>query len=182
MPLLEPLTAVQRILDHFSQQGVIIGGVATSLLGTPRLTADVDAMLLLDIDNLPELMRVAHQEGLIPRIENVEAFVSQSRVLLLQHQASGINVDISLGLLPFEYEAVERSQLHQAGSLQIRLPTPEDLIILKAVAHRPKDLQDIREMVSRHPHLDTKRIKNWVESFAQVLEMPELWEDIARLF
>jgi hypothetical protein len=38
---------------------------------------------------------------------------------------------------------VERSKLYQIGPLALRLPTPEDLIILKAVAHRPKDLLDI---------------------------------------
>lgn len=42
----------------------------------------------------------------------------------------------------------------------ICLPTPEDLIILKAVAHRPKDLLDIRTLIetgtsgrSAHPAL-----------------------------
>ena len=38
---------------------------------------------------------------------------------------------------------MERSHEHRAGTLVLRLPTPEDLIILKAVAHRPKDMLDI---------------------------------------
>ncbi|MEW6405187.1 MAG: hypothetical protein AB1649_25620 [Chloroflexota bacterium] len=50
-PLLAPLSAIQRLLDHFKGQGVIIGGIAASLLGTPRLTADVDALILLSIDD-----------------------------------------------------------------------------------------------------------------------------------
>ena len=39
-----PLGAVQRLLDHFNNQGVIIGGIAVSLLAEPRFTADADAM------------------------------------------------------------------------------------------------------------------------------------------
>jgi hypothetical protein len=74
---------------------------------------------------------------------------------------------------------VERSVVYQAGSLTIRLPTPEDLIIFKAVAHRPQDLLDIQAIVESHPDLDRERIKHWVQEFAQVLEMPELWDDIA---
>ena len=37
-PLLEPLAALQRLLDRFGERGMIIGGVAASLLGRPRLT------------------------------------------------------------------------------------------------------------------------------------------------
>jgi hypothetical protein len=75
---------------------------------------------------------------------------------------------------------VERSIVHEVDeSLQIRLPTPEDLIIMKAVAHRPKDLLDIEGIIQNHPNLDQQRIQNWVSQFADLLERPELWEDIA---
>jgi hypothetical protein len=52
-PLLEPLMALQRLLEHFDNQGVIIGGIAASLLGKPRFTADLDAVILLRVDDLP---------------------------------------------------------------------------------------------------------------------------------
>ena len=66
--LLAPLIALQRLLARFDNQGIIIGGIAASLLGRPRLTADVDAMILLSIEELPLLMEAATQEGLVPRI------------------------------------------------------------------------------------------------------------------
>jgi hypothetical protein len=43
---IEPLTALQRLLDRFGEQGVIIGGIATGFLGKPRFTVDLDAMFL----------------------------------------------------------------------------------------------------------------------------------------
>ena len=177
--MLAPLTALQRLLAHFDNQGIIIGGVAVSQLGKPRLTADVDAVLLLSVEELPHLIKVAAQEGLVPRIADAHGFARRYRVLLLRHQGSGINVDISLGLLPFEIEAVERSAVHQIGPLAIRLPTPEDLIIFKAVAHRPKDLLDIQVIIESHPNLDRERVERWVREFARLLEMPEVWDDIA---
>jgi hypothetical protein len=179
-PFLEPLAALQKLLRRFDEKGVVLGGVAVSLLGQPRLTADVDAMLLLSVGDLPHLIEAAKQEGFELRLPDAEAFARQNRVLLLRHQASGINLDISLGMLPFEAEAVERSTTYQAGTLVIRLPTPEDLIIFKAIAHRPKDLLDVQTIIQSHPDLDRKRIKHWVREFAQALDMPELWEDIAR--
>jgi hypothetical protein len=177
--LLAPLAALQRLLARFDNQGIIIGGVAASLLGRPRLTADVDAVFLLSVKDLPLLVEAAAQEGLTPRVADAEDFARHNRVLLLRHGESGINVDISLGTLPIETEAVKRSQIHQIGSLAIRLPTPEDLIIFKAVAHRPQDLLDIQALIENNPNLDTKHIEHWVRDFAQLLEMPEVWEDIA---
>jgi len=175
------LTALQRLLAHFDNQGTIIGGIAVSLLAEPRFTADADAVILASTDDLPRLIRLARQEGLVPRVDDAEQFARRSRVLLLRHTESEIDVDLSLGVLPFEVEMVERSKLHQADSLQIRLPTPEDLIIMKAVAHRPKDAIDIEAIIKSYPQLDKKRIEFWVQQFADILERPELWTDVARL-
>ena len=96
----EPLAAVQRVLNRFAQQGIVIGGIAASLLGEPRATADIDAVIVLSVDDLPLLIAVAKEQGLIPRLADAEAFARRNRVLLLNHNLSGINVDISLGLLP----------------------------------------------------------------------------------
>lgn len=176
-----PIAAVQRLIARFNDRGIIIGGVAASVLGMPRFTADADAMLLLSLDELGLLLKLAREEGLTPRLQDVEAFARRSRVVLLRHDESGINVDISLGLLPFEIEAVERSQEIDIGSLRIRLPMPEDLIILKAVAHRPKDMTDIEAVLSVQRHLDYDRIEFWVRQFAEVLEMPGLWSDVEKM-
>lgn len=181
-PFLNPLAALQRLIDRLDGQGLIIGGIAASLLGRPRLTADLDAMVLVSVQDLSRLLLHAQEEGLAPRIQNAEEFARRNRVLLLVHQETGIPVDISLGALPFEIEAVERSQVHRVGSLKVRLPTPEDLIIFKAVAHRPQDLLDIQAIIGNYPNLDQDRIQMWVQSFAEALDIPELWEDIADWF
>jgi hypothetical protein len=176
-----PLAAVQKLLERFGNQGVIIGGVAASVLGTPRLTADVDVVILLSVSRLPRLFEVAAELGLVPRIANAEQFARGTRVALLEHKESGIGVDVSLGMLPFEQEVVARSVVYQIGDIELRLPTPEDLIILKAVAHRGKDLLDIEGILKSHPDLDRVRVERWVREFAAALEMPELWDDIAPL-
>jgi hypothetical protein len=177
--LLSPLAAVQRLLERLDNRGLIIGGVAASLLGKARVTADLDLLVLLSTQDLPRLLDAARQEGLVPRLGDALDFARRQRILLLRHESSGVNVDVALGALPFEVEAVERGCLRSLGELTLRLPTPEDLIILKAVAHRPKDLLDIEAVIASHPHLDRERIRRWVQDFSQALEMPELWDDIA---
>lgn len=181
IPLLKPLTALQHLLDQYEDRGIIVGGVAAGLLGKPRLTADIDAVIFMSIDELPELVQAASEEGLILRISDGEAFARKHRVLLLQHEESGIKVDISLGIMPFESEMIARAQDVTLSNLELRLPTPEDLIIMKAVAHRPKDLEDIRAIAASHPVLDRERIHFWVEQFGEALDLPELWKMISQL-
>ncbi|MDP3185425.1 MAG: nucleotidyl transferase AbiEii/AbiGii toxin family protein [Anaerolineales bacterium] len=177
-PLAEPLESLQRLLARFDERGVVIGGVAASLLGKPRYTEDVDAMFLLSVEDIPRFLDAAKTEGIEPRIEAAADFARKNRVLLLNHIASDTNIDISLGILPFEEEVVKRSIVHDFDTLKIRLPTPEDLIVFKAVAHRPKDLLDIQTIVDKHPNIDLVRVEQWVKSFAEALETPELWGQI----
>jgi predicted nucleotidyltransferase len=179
-PFSGPLQALQRLLEAFNDQGVIIGGVAASLLGTPRFTADVDAVVLLGLEDLQPFIDAASKEDLQPRTADPIRFARRTRMLLLRHPASGIDIDISLGVLPFEIEMIQRSRLVEVGSIRLRLPTPEDLIIMKAVAHRPKDLEDIQAVAASHPKLDKKRIQYWVEQFSTALELPDLWAMIEK--
>ncbi|GAB4504671.1 MAG: hypothetical protein Fur0043_16650 [Anaerolineales bacterium] len=181
-PLLDALDALQHLLSRFDNKGVIIGGAAVSLLGRARFTEDVDAVFLLSNEDLPRLLKMAKEEGIEPRIENVLEFARKSRVVLLKHTPTDTSIDISLGALPFEQEMIERGNLHEVDdTLRLRLPTPEDLIIMKAVAHRPKDLEDIRTIAAKYPNLDVKRIERWVTEFGEILDMPELWDSIKSL-
>ena len=176
--LLAPLAALKRLLDKSGCQWMIIGGVAASLLGKPRLTADVDAVALIEDKELPDLLKAAKSIGFKTRISDAMEFAQKNRVLLLKHAKTGINVDLSLGLLPFEKEAIKRSKRFKIANIAFNLPTPEDLIIFKAVAHRPRDIEDIREIVKIHTKVNKKYIKKLVKEFAGILEMPEIWQDI----
>jgi hypothetical protein len=178
--LLAPIQALQNLLLQFKDQGVIIGGVAASLLGTPRYTVDLDALILLSVEELPQLLEKAAALGIEPRITDPIAFARRNRVLLLRHTASGTDIDLSLGILPFEVEMVERSSMVEIGSLKLRLPTPEDLIIMKAIAHRPKDMEDIQAIAKSNPNLDKERIHFWVKQFGDALDWPGLWKEIVK--
>lgn len=179
--LLPALAALRQLLARFGDNGVVIGGVAASLIGRPRMTADVDAVMLLSVEVLPQLIAAAQGLGLSLRHSDGAAFARKHRVLLLRHDESGTPVDISLGFLPFEIEAVNRAAKVTFGSVEILLPTPEDLIIMKAVAGRPKDLFDIEAIVQAHPDLDSARIQRWLDEFGRVLDSPDLWGQIRRM-
>ena len=99
----------------------------------------------------------------------------------MQHRPSGIDVDIVFGALPFEVEAVDSAVVTDVAGVQLPLPTAEDLIIMKAVAHRPWDLGDIDAVLDAHPELDTQRIRRWVREFSMALGTADLMDDLERL-
>jgi hypothetical protein len=180
-PFRATIVALNRLLQKFDQRGVIIGGIAVGFLGKPRYTADVDAVFLLSVNDIPTFLELAGAEDIVPRIQNAEDFARKNSVLLLRYVPTETEIDLSLGIMPFEEEMVARGSVKSFAGLSVRLPTPEDMIIMKAIAHRPKDLEDIRTIVDKYPDLDHHRIEQWVKDFAEVLETPDLWKQIEKI-
>ena len=160
---------------------MIIGGVAASALGRPRLTQDIDALAIVPDADWADVIESAARYGIVPRIGEALEFARRSRVLLLKHLRSGIDVDITLGGLPFEQAAVEKSAVHNIGGLQLRLPRVEDLLVMKAIARRPKDIEDIRGLLAAHPRVDISEARRWVREFATAMSMSDMLEEFDRL-
>jgi hypothetical protein len=177
-PFFGPLTALQKLIHKC---GVIMGGIASSLLGKPRLTADLDALVLLDPPDIPEFLILAKSFGIVPRIRSADEFARKNHVLLMQHVPGGTNINIVLGLLPFEKQMVEHSCMVSVLALKLRLPTPEDLIIMKSVTHRPKDMEDIKGIIESQNHLDHRYIHKWAKEFAVAMDSPEILTDLLDL-
>jgi hypothetical protein len=183
--ILVPLLAALRDLVAWFQDaptpGMVIGGVAASLLGRPRVTRDIDALVLLDENEWAAFLTRGARFGFVPRLPDTLSFARQARVLLVRHEASGIDIDIAFGALPFEEEAVARTVWHDVGGVRIPLPLPEDLLIMKAVAHRLRDMADIEAILDAQPKLDLPRVRRWVREFSAALETPELLRDFNAL-
>lgn len=181
-PFIDSISALQKLLEHYENRWVIIGGIAVSLLGQPRFTEDLDAMIILSVEEIDEFMDFANQAGIEARISDAKAFAKKNRVLLLRHVQSDTHINISLGILPFEQELIKRSIAHKLDhGVIIHLPTPEDLIILKSIANRPQDWEDIRMLVKKYPELDKNRLEMWVKAFGEALENPDIWENLEKM-
>jgi hypothetical protein len=157
--------------------GAVIGGVAASLLGRPRVTRDIDVLVLLDEGDWGTFLTRGAKFRFTPRLPDVLTFARQARVLLVRHTASGIDIDIAFGALPFEEEAIARTVWRDIGGIRLPLPVPEDLLIMKAVAHRPRDLADIESILDVHAKLDLRRVRRWVREFSTALAAPEILHD-----
>ncbi len=160
--------------------GVVIGGIAATVLGHPRLTNDVDALLMPEVEDLDDLVQRAGRVGLVPRIEDARHFAERYRVLLMRHSGSGTEVDLSLGALRFEAEMVRRAVLVEVSGIRFPVPTTEDFVVMKAVARRPIDLADIEAVLAANPKTDLRRVRRWVREFAEVLESPDMIGDLEK--
>lgn len=180
--LLDPLADLWRWLEAIRAPAVIVGGVAVSFLGRTRFTQDIDALAIVAESEWEAALATASAHGLVPRIENPLDFARDTRVLLLRHVRSAISMDVILGELPFEQAAVRNGITYAVGGgISIRLPQIEDLVIMKAVAHRPHDLQDIRGLLDMHPDLDVAKVRRWVAEFATATAMSDILRDFDAL-
>jgi len=175
------LRDLEKWLDNARAPHALLGGIAVSLIAQPRSTRDIDACISVEQNVWPAFIDSGKHHGFAPRVDDAVAFAERSRVFLLVHEPTGIKVDLSVAGLPFEEEMLSRASTVTVTDFQVRVPSPEDLIITKAVAHRPRDLVDIQSIIEVHPHLDLVRIRKLVKEFASVLEMPEIADDLNKI-
>ena len=117
-----PLADLMNWWQSQSVPGLIIGGLAVALLGRPRVTRDIDALVWLAEDCWPDFMKAGIGFGFVPRQIDALAFAREARVLLLSHQPTGIDLDIAFGCLPFEQEAVARAIVREIAGVSVPLP------------------------------------------------------------
>jgi predicted nucleotidyltransferase len=175
------LADLVRWLESADVPFTIIGGLSVSIVSQPRPTIDVNLVVWLDPEHWQQFLELAGKFGITPRRDDALEFAKQRRVMLLQHKATGIGIDVSFGALPFEEEMIRRARSIELSGVRLRVATPEDIIIMKMIAHRDKDIRDIDNIMSVHQDLDFDRIKEWVRQFSEVLETPELNDELVKL-
>lgn len=170
--LADAAAELQRFFEARGWPFCFIGGLALQHWGEQRLTRDVDATLLAGFGH-----EAAFVDPLLghfrSRIPDAREFALQNRVLLLE-SAGGVPLDIALGGLPFEAEAVARSILIEfTPGRALRICSAEDLVVMKAFADRQRDWTDIEGVLVRTGDaLDWEHIRRYLTPLAVVKEAP----------
>ena len=165
----ELLARLARGLDGAGISYMVIGGQAVLLHGEPRLTRDIDVTIGVEASELARVRQAAEQIGLHPSVSDVEAFVRKTNVLPLTDEPTAIRVDLIFSFTPYESEAIRRAVGISFGGTTVRFATAEDLIIHKLVAGRPRDFEDVRGVLARHPSLDDAYLTKWMSAFDNVV-------------
>jgi len=172
-PFERAVIALVEFLEIERLPYMIIGGVANLFWGVPRTTLDVDVTVWADELQIPSLIhRIASRFKLLP--DSPTEFVRQTRVLPLQTEG-GIRVDLIFGLLPFEQEAIRRARAMPFAGREIRICSPEDLILHKLASDRPRDREDVRGIIVRMKNdLDRAYLDPRVEGLTHDLARPDV--------
>ncbi|MFI5384888.1 MAG: nucleotidyl transferase AbiEii/AbiGii toxin family protein [Fimbriimonadales bacterium] len=159
----------------------VIGGLAVIIRGYDRFTRDIDAVVWDADERLEHLIQHLSKHGLTLRESDGLSFARRYRVILLQTPRE-YQVDVSMGLVPFEREVIDRSSLEKLGeSVQIPVANAEDLIIMKLIASRDRDIDDVRRLLELYPDVEHGRIRRIVSEYAEVLDQPEIVSQMSQL-
>jgi predicted nucleotidyltransferase len=170
MNLLQAAIEVARFLEERGMRYFVIGGLALQHWGEPRLTRDVDITVLAQPGDLEPFVD-AVLNRFSPRIPDARAFALRHRVVLVETK-DGVPVDLSLGIPGYEEEAWGRAVwVEFPGVGRLRIVGPEDLIIHKCVAGRPRDVEDVEGILIRQRlKLDLELVRGWLDEFRPVVD------------
>ena len=155
----ELLERLAGALERVGIDYMIIGGQAVLLYGEARLTKDIDITLGVGIERLKEAVEVA-DEALLRRLTNDDDFTRQTMVLPCIDTVSDIRVDLILSNSEYELHAFRRVRKVRIRSADVHFASPEDVIIHKMVAGRPRDIEDVQNILSVNPDLDKAYIRD----------------------
>jgi hypothetical protein len=177
----DALKAVASALGAARAPWMVIGGIAVIARGVRRLTTDVDVVVRGDAIGIEALLRTLKRRQIGPRVDDAVEFARENLVLLLRHLASGVDVDLSLGWTAFEADAIAASTPAAYGSITVPMARVEDLIVFKAMAARPKDMEDAAALLLMHSGIDGVRVRRRLAELATLAGEPELIEGLERV-
>lgn len=132
------LIKVIRLLRKERISYLLIGGIASSILGEARMTQDIDILIYIETENISKFLLAASKNGFTFEKNKINRTIESMRVfkLFLNH----IHLDFIIGKMPFEIEALARKKEIKILGQLTSIPTPEDLIVLKLISGRDKDI------------------------------------------
>ncbi len=173
-PLAELLSDLAGALGEVKVRWYLFGAQAAILLGAARLTADVD-VTLEDVPRLSEtLLPVLEARGFEPRVENVQEFVGRTRVIPVAHVASGIPVDLVLAGPGLEEQFFTRLTVRRVEDVDVPVASAEDIVVMKILAGRPKDVEDAVAILAANPHLEHTHIRATLRQLEQAIDQSDL--------
>jgi hypothetical protein len=170
---LELLSDLSGVLNRWGRW-YVFGAQAVVAYGVPRLSADVDVTLALAPDEPETFAKDVEAQGFVLRVRDPD-FVRRTRVMPFVHRATGMPVDIVLAGSGLEQEFIDRARAVDVGGLTVPLIDPEDLVIAKVLAGRPKDIEDVRSLwLMRGDRMDEARIRRTLETLEDALSQSDL--------
>jgi hypothetical protein len=152
----------------------VFGAQAAIVRGVVRATEDVDVTVDLRGADIQTFIEALAREQVSLRVSNAEEFIAATRVLPMMHLPRGIPVDVVLSGSGFEDDVFERVEIVPIDGVEVPVAALEDLIVMKTLAGRPRDVEDVTAMLVANPAHDVERIRAALRDLETALDQSDL--------
>ncbi len=144
----ETLQALASVFDAESLRWFVFGAQAVAVRGAPRATQDVDVTVEVDRDDLNALAQRLSKVGVEHRYPDIaEELLERGAVLPMRHR-SGMEVDVVVAGPGLESVVLDAAERLTIDGVDVPVALATHLVVMKALAGRGKDLDDIRGLVA----------------------------------
>lgn len=157
-----------QLFEGLNLPYAVMGGLAVRAHGIPRPTYDVDLTILVDREELSTVLAEIRQLGYdVPEqydkgwVDNVSGLPFIKAATFLEGRS--LVADIFLAETDFLRSLISRRIRDSVNGFEAWLVTPEDLILLKLIANRPRDLADIADVITMQLRLDEEYLREWAD-------------------
>ncbi len=166
VPLVTALRELLAFLARRKTDYMILGGMAIRTLAIPRPTFDLDLMVAVDEAEAASFARAADEAGFTVDEPHLRGFVDHLKglaklALLVPVNERAVPVDVFLTGTDYQRAAFARRQRHETDLGPLWLITPEDLLLHKLLADRPRDRADVADLLLVCGPLDEPYLKRW---------------------
>lgn len=184
-PIAEALYAAADVLVDLGIPYALVGGLAVQAHARPRWSQDVDLVISTHETSLPVVGSRMFAKGFKP-IRQAPVRLPGLVVVQFHWPAESlpvdIRVDLMLGEAEFHKYVVERAQLMPLGDRQIRVVSPEDLLLLKLAAARPIDFVDAVDVIRENKsQLDGEYVARWAKDLRLTRELKKAMSEAERV-
>ena len=178
----ELLAALGRAMAERRWRWYVFGAQAVVVHGKPRLTADVDATVDPAGADPGAVVAALMAHGFALRVPLSAEYLREARLLPMVHLASGMPLDLVIAGPGLDQEILDRARLLDLGGVEVPVVSPEDLVAMKVLAGRRKDLEDVRGvLIEQGGRLDLERIRDVLAAMETVIGEPLLLPRLERL-
>jgi hypothetical protein len=179
-PVAEVLRSLEAALRETAARWYLFGAQAALVHGSARLTSDVDATVLWDPDRIDPLLACLDRHGFALRPVAPD-FIARTRVVPLVHRRTSMQTDLVLGGPGLEELFASRAALRSLEGVSVPVAMAEDLIVMKILAGRSKDLDDVRALLSGNlGRLDLAQTRAVLGELEQALGRRDLLPELER--
>lgn len=139
---------IQTLLAMLTEHGVefaICGGHAVAYHGYPRMTMDVDILVVPTEENANRIMAALQQFGFGQAGIPLEAFTHSGTAITLGEQPNQVDLLTSMSSQSTT-DVMRHTVWGELAGIKVRFVSRPDLIEAKRQAARPKDLADLDEL------------------------------------